>query len=83
MLLMRYLQNDRPKKKKKKKKDMAVIYRIGKHWYGGQLISVENSNKMSGENKKIWDLYGLTCGKRETLYKITLQTNVRVQSPRA
>lgn len=51
-MLMRYLQNDR-QKKKKKKKDMAVIYRIGKHWYGGQLITVENSNKMSGENKKI------------------------------
>lgn len=43
---------------------MAVIYRIWKHWYGAKLISVENSNKMSGENKKIWDLYGLTCGKR-------------------
>lgn len=26
------------------------MYRIGKHWYGAQLITVENSNKMSGEN---------------------------------
>lgn len=61
------------------------MYRIGKHWYGAQLITVENSNKMSGENMQedmgfvrfnLWK-------KRETLYKITLQTNVGVQSPRA
>lgn len=46
------------------KKDMVVIYRIGKYGYGVYLIIVENLNKMFGENKKIWDLYGLICGKR-------------------
>lgn len=51
---------------KKKKKDMAVIYRSGKHRYGVQLITVENSiqTRCQGENKTIWDLYGLTCGKK-------------------
>lgn len=63
---------------------MAVIYRIGKHWYGAHLITVENSNKMSGENmQEDMGFVRFNLWKKETLYKITLQTNVGVQSPRA
>lgn len=57
-MLMRYLQNDRPKKKKKKKKDMAVTL----VWWPTD-ISGEFKQDVRGKQEDI-DLYGLTCGKK-------------------